>query len=163
MMSACIREPEVLEAVRLGEWSPELRVHREGCPTCAELTLVASVLRRDADELADDDWSAPDPAVIMVRARLAKRDRDLRRATRAIAWVQRATVAAALAAGAAFAPLLWNWLERTVSGASLELASVELPRAAGSPLLVVAASLLVLGGLALWELTSVDANPSDLP
>jgi hypothetical protein len=50
-------------------------------------------------------------------------------------------------------PGLWNLLKGFVSTIDLSLPVASLPRAAGSPLLVLVVSMLVLGGLALWELT----------
>ena len=45
-----------------------------------------------------------------------------------------------------------------VAGIDFASPMTELPRAAGSPLLVMVGSLIVLGSLALWELTSVREN-----
>ena len=58
-----------------------------------------------------------------------------------------------MAVALALAPELWE----VVHGWSLKLdlgSSVSLPRAAGSPLLVVIASMLVLGMMAVFELTT---------
>jgi hypothetical protein len=148
----------VLTAARSGDWSAELKAHRESCMVCAELTLVVAALIEDAEELGGIDAPLPDPTPIWLKASLASRERDFQRATRAIVWVQRAAVAVGLAIGLAFAPGLW----RLVAGAFANLSSIvivpDLPRAAGSPLLVFVVSLLVLGGLALWELTVAQEN-----
>ena len=149
----CRYEQAVAEAARTGQWSPELAAHRDGCMTCAELTLVAAVLASDAEALMDDSVDLPDPDVIWIRARLARRERDFKRATRAIVWVQRAAIAVVMAVGLAFAPGFWNLMKGAVTGLQLGASVSELPRAAGSPMLVVVVSMLVLGGLALWELT----------
>lgn len=150
----CRHEEAVTAAVRSGEWSPELEAHRDGCLTCAELTLVVAALATDAEELAALDTPLPDPAPIWLRARLASRERQYERATRAIVWVQRAAVAVAFAVGLAFAPGLWELVSGAYAGLSFNFSAPNLPRAAGSPLLVVVVSMLVLGGLALWELTA---------
>jgi hypothetical protein len=126
--------------------------------TCAELTLVVAALATDAEELAAIEAPLPDPGPIWLRARLASRERDYRRATRAIVWVQRATFAAAIAVGLAFVPGLWNLVKGAVAGLDLSSPVAGLPRAAGSPLLVFVISMLVLGGLALWELTVAQEN-----
>jgi hypothetical protein len=65
-----------------------------------------------------------------------------------------------MAVGLAFAPGFWGAVKSAFSGLDFSLsASVsELPRAAGSPVLVVIVSMLVLGGLALWELTVAQEN-----
>jgi len=154
----CPHEEAVAGAARSGEWSPELKAHRDGCLTCAELTLVMAALAGDAAELAAMDSPLPDPAPIWLRARLATREHDYQRATRAIVWVQRAAAAVALAVGFAFVPGLWNLLKEASSSLDFSSPLADLPRAAGSPLLVIVASMLVLGGLALWELTVAQEN-----
>ena len=156
--TSCPHEETVLAAARSGDWSPELKAHRESCMACAELTLVVAALAADAEELEAIDVPLPDPTSIWLRASLASRERDFQRATRAIVWVQRAAIAVGLAIGIAFAPGLW----RLVAGVFAKLGStVSLPnlsQASGSPLLVFVVSLLVLGGLALWELTVAQEN-----
>jgi hypothetical protein len=154
----CPYEEAVARAARGGDWSPELEAHRDGCLTCAELTLVVAALAADAEELAGLDAPLPDPGALWLRARLATRERDFQRATRAIVWVQRATVAAVLAVGIVFAPGLWGLVSGLFSGLDLSFSTPDLPRAAGSPLLVMIVSILVLGGLALWELTITQEN-----
>jgi hypothetical protein len=156
--NACPHEEAVSAAARSGEWSPELAAHRDGCLTCAELTLVVAALVADAEELAGIHTPLPDPGPIWLRARLATRERDCQRATRAIGWIQGATVAAAIAIGLFFAPGLWNLIKGTAAAIDLSSPIAELPRAAGSPLLIVVSSMLVLGGLALWELTVAREN-----
>jgi hypothetical protein len=150
----CPHEEAVAAAARSGDWSPELRLHRDGCMTCAELTLVVAALAADAEELMDDQRPLPDPGVMWLRARLANRENAFHRATRAIVVVQRATVAVVAATGLAFAPGLWRFIRGAVSSLSLSPSVQGLPRAAGSPLLVLVVSLTVLGALALWELTA---------
>ncbi len=154
----CPHEDAVAAAARSGDWSPELKAHRDGCLTCAELTLVVAVLAVDAEELAAIDAPLPDPASIWLRARLASREHQYHRATRAIIWVQRAAVAVAFAVGLAFVPGLWHLIKGAFSSLDLSLPVANLPRAAGSPLLVIVVSMLVLGGLALWELTVAQEN-----
>lgn len=153
-VKSCPREEAVTAAARSGEWTPELRAHRDGCLTCAELTLVVSVLAADAEELASLEKPLPDPGVIWLRSRLASRERDFLRATRAITWVQRATVAVVAAVGLAFVPELWSQVARVYSNLSISAPDLDLPRAAGSPLLVLVVSMLVLGLLAVFELTA---------
>ncbi len=154
----CVHEDAVAAAARTGEWSPELRAHRDGCMTCAELTLVAAALAADAEQLADEAIPLPDPGVIWLRAQLAQREHDFRRATRGIVWVQRLAIAVVVAIGVTLAPGFWALVGKFVAGLDLGSAAAELPRAAGSPTLVLVTSLLVLGGLALWELTMAHEN-----
>jgi hypothetical protein len=152
---ACPYEESVAEAARSGEWSPELKSHRNGCLACAELTLVAAALATDAKMLEALDAPLPDPSAVWLRARLATRERDFQRATRAIVWVQRAAVAVALAVGMAFIPGLWKVARAAMAGLNFSSPLAELPRAAGSPLLVVIISMVVLAGLAFMEFTSL--------
>ena len=154
----CSHEEAVTAAARSGDWSPELKAHRDGCLTCAELTLVVAALTTDAEELAAIDAPLPDPTPIWLRAQLASREQQFQRATRAIVWVQRAAVAVTLAVGLAFVPGLWNLVKGAFSSLDLSSPVADLPRAAGSPLLVIVVSMLVLGGLALWELTAAQEN-----
>ena len=154
----CPHEEAVTSAARSGDWSPELKAHRDGCLTCAELTLVVAALTADAEELAGIDAPLPNPAPIWLRAQLASRERQYHRATRAIVWVQRAAMAVSVAIGIAFAPGLWELVSGAFSGLSLSFSAPDLPRSAGSPLVVFVVSLVVLGGLALWELTAVNEN-----
>ena len=154
----CSHEEAVTAAARSGDWSPELKAHRDGCLTCAELTLVVAALATDAEELAAIDAPLPDPTPIWLRAQLASREQQFQRATRAIVWVQRAAVAVTLAVGLAFVPGLWNLVKGAFSSLDLSSPVADLPRAAGSPLLVIVVSMLVLGGLALWELTAAQEN-----
>lgn len=154
----CPHEEAVVAAARSGEWSPELQVHRDGCLICAELTLVTAALASDAEFLVDEAIGLPDPGVIWMRARLAEREFNFRRATRAIVWVQRATLAVVMAVGLAFAPGLWGLLKRASAGVDLISPISDLPRTAGSPMLVIVVSMLVLGGLALWEMSSAQQS-----
>ena len=151
--TSCPHEQAVTAAARSGEWSAELSAHRDSCLTCAELTLVVAALATDAEELAVIEKPLPDPGAIWLRARLASRERDYRRAIGAIVWVQRAAVGVALAVGLAVVPGLWNLLKTFFSVVEFSSPVSDLPRAAGSPLSVLVISMLVLGGLALWELT----------
>ena len=152
---ACPYEESVAEAARSGEWNPELESHRNGCLSCAEITLVVAALTTDAEMLEALETPLPDPSAIWLRARLATRERYFHRATRAIVWVQRAAVAVALAVGMAFTPGLWRVARNAMAGIDLSSPLTNLPRAAGSPLLVVIISMVVLGGLAFMEFTSL--------
>lgn len=157
-VKSCQYEDRVAEAARSGNWSPELIEHRDGCLGCAELTLVAAMLTTDAESLMDDPRPLPDPQVIWLRSQLATREKQFHKATRAIVWVQRATIAVSLAVGLVFVPGLWNFLRGFFANLDLSSPIANLPRAAGSPLLVVIMSLLVLGMMALVELTASPEN-----
>ena len=156
--TTCPHEEAVAAAVRSGIWSPDLRAHRDGCLRCAELTLVIAALTADAEELAAIDAPLPEPAAIWLRAQLASRELQYQRATRAIIWIQRLAVAIAMAVAIAFAPGVWSFFTGVFADLSLNFLVPNLPRAAGSPLLVLMVSMIVLGGLALWELTAAHEN-----
>jgi hypothetical protein len=149
----CSHLAETSEAAHSGIWSRELELHREECLECAELAFVTAALTADAAELAATDAPIPDPGLIWLRGRLGSRERDLRRATRAIAWMQRAAVAAALALGIAFAPGLWRKIGSVAAAFDVHAPVGAVVRASGSPLVVLVASLMVLAALAFWELT----------
>lgn len=155
MSTPCPFEDATAAAARSGDWSAELAAHRDGCLSCAELTLVSAALAADAEGLAADPRPLPDPAVIWLRAAIAAREATLARATRAISWVQRAAFAAAAAIGLFAAPKLWILLKEALGGLDLASPVAGLPRAAGSPVLALGVSLAVLGALALYELTAV--------
>ena len=81
---SCAHEDAVAAAANSGVWTPELRAHRDGCMTCAELTLVVAAMAADAEELMNLTKPLPDPGIIWLRARLAEREDKFRRATRGI-------------------------------------------------------------------------------
>lgn len=148
--TSCPHEDAVAEAARTGRWTEELLAHREECLLCAELTLVVAALATDAEALESDPRPLPEPEAIRLRARLEARRRKLERATRPIVWMQRLALVIAAGLGLTFAPKLWG----LVSGLFSEADPLDaLPRSAGSPLLVLVVSALVLGGLFVWELT----------
>jgi len=154
----CPHEASIIAAVNSGQWSPELREHRNDCVQCAELTLVVAALKSDADKLMAMNEPLPDPSPLWLRARLASKERDYQRATRAIVWVQRAAVGAVLAVGLAFAPGFWTKIKSVILGFGLETSAIDIPRAAGSPLLVVVCSIVVLAVLAFMEFASLSEN-----
>ena len=149
----CLYEDAVAAAARSGEWSAELGAHRDGCLSCAEVTLVVAALASDAEELSEGSPPLPDPGLIWLRARIAARERKVKNATRWISLVQKASFACAAAIALAFAPAVWSLVGKTFT--SVDIASPALPRAAGSPILVLVGSMAVLGILALAELTSL--------
>jgi hypothetical protein len=150
---SCPHEDAIARAAASGEWSEELRAHRDGCLTCAELTLVTAALATDAEELLGDTRPLPDPDLIWVRAQLEEREEILKKATRGIAIVQRVAIAAVAAVLLAFAPTIWQAVSATATALQASAPALDVPRAAGSPLLVIVMSMVVLGGLALWEMT----------
>jgi hypothetical protein len=153
-IQSCPHEEAVTAAARSGEWSDELRDHRDGCLICAEMTLVVAALTGDAEHLEMVAPELPDPSLIWLRARLSARRREVHRATRWILLVQRATLAVAVAIGLAFLPGLWKVVRDAFASLDLSSSMAALPRAAGSPVLVIVASMFVLAVLALFEWTT---------
>jgi hypothetical protein len=149
--TSCSYETAVSAAARSGEWSEELLAHREECLVCAQLTLVVAALHADAGALNADPRPLPLAEAIWLRARLDGRRRKFELATRPIVWMQRLALIVAGGAGLTFAPKLWGLVRGMISTADPLAGS--LPRTAGSPLLVLIISALVLGGLFVWELT----------
>ena len=154
----CPHEDAIVRASTSGQWTEELRAHRDGCLTCAELTLVTAAMAADAEALLSDPRPLPDPTVIWVRAQLAEREEILKKATRGIVVVQRAAMAVVIAVLLAFAPTMWRAISSVASAFQNNAPALEVPRAAGSPLLVIVMSMVVLGGLALWEMTFAREN-----
>jgi hypothetical protein len=78
--SVCKREPEILQAVRHGDASPDLVAHIRTCPACSELWLVARFLQDET--LAVHEVSAlPDPGLIWRKAQARAREQALAKAT----------------------------------------------------------------------------------
>lgn len=151
MDTTCRFEEAIVAAARSGTWHDELRTHRDGCPSCAEATLVAAALAAEAALEATDPAPLPEPRVIWLKARLAERERRSRRATLAITWVQRAAVLVAVVAGALGAPSTLAPL-RTLAGrllGDLSLPAPPLTLAGPAAVLVATFATLALG--ALWN------------
>ena len=160
ILRPCPYEDAVASAARSGDWSPELSVHRNECLSCAEVTLVAAALAADADELAVTAPPLPDPGMIWLRARLASRQQEFHRATRWIGLVQKVTLACAAAVALAFVPDLWGFISSVFTNLEVASQATSLPRAAGSPTLVLVASMAVLGVLATLELVNLPSGSS---
>jgi len=156
----CPYEDAVAAAARSGDWSPELGAHRNECLSCAEVTLVAAALAADADELVDAAPPLPDPGMIWLRARLSARERKFHHATRWIGLVQKAAFVCAAAVALAFVPDLWGFVSSVFTTLNVTSPVSSLPRAAGSPTLVIVASMAVLGVLAMLEFVSLPSGSS---
>lgn len=149
----CAFEDEVARAARNGRWSEQLSAHRDRCPICAETSLVAAALAADADVLTADALPLPDPGLIWLRARLAARERQVRKATRWISLVQKTAFACTASVALAFAPAVWRSLTEAVSRVDVEPA--VLTGGAGFPIPVLVGSVILLGILAVAELTGL--------
>ena len=100
----CPREAEILLAVRTGAWTEEIRDHARGCPQCADALLVTTWLTEGGSSAQEP---LPDPDLIWWKAQILARHEAVKRATRPIALIQRASLVAG--AAAAIAVLGWAW------------------------------------------------------
>jgi hypothetical protein len=149
----CAFEDEVVRAARNGRWSEQLAAHRDRCPICAEVSLVAAALAADAEELVVDAPAPPDPGLIWLRARLAARERQVRKATRVISVVQKIAIVCTVSVALSFAPAVWRSLTEAVSRVDVEPA--VLTGGTGFPIPVLVGSVILLGILAVAELTAL--------
>jgi hypothetical protein len=140
----CIHEAELLDAITAGRWPDgcaELHAHASSCATCADLATVASAIAEDA---AAAMRRAPIPSSGLMWWRMQRRTQleAARTATRAITFVEAATLAATIFAvlfllgGASL--LKFNW--------SSLLSHVPL----SMPLLAAAATILILAPVAVY-------------
>ena len=140
----CIREAELLEAITAGRWPDgcaELRAHASSCATCADLATVASAIAEDA---AAAMRRAPIPTSGLVWWRMQRRMQmeAARTATRAITFVEAATLAATVFAvlfilgGASLLKLNWTALASHVT--------------LSTPLLAAAATILIVAPVAIY-------------
>jgi hypothetical protein len=103
--SECSRQSSVLDALKSGFVSPELREHIAGCEECAEAAAVATFLQQLGNESADTRVLAADHLwwKLQVRARTEAFEK-VRRSVAVLQWAM--SVAVILAAGCAAA---WQW------------------------------------------------------
>ena len=110
----CLREQEVMEAVRCGRWphrcSEDLRAHVASCAICVDVLEVAVALHADHDT-AYLEARVPPAGFVWWRAELRARQEALRTASRPMTLVQ--ALGGACTAGVAFAFLsrFWPWLK----------------------------------------------------
>jgi hypothetical protein len=109
--SECLREPDVVDAVRSGQWpdrgEPGLRTHVESCAVCAEVAAVALALHA----ARENAWCAvrvPTAAHVWWRAQRRARQEAVRAAERPMTIVE--GVAAASAIGLASAAIVAGWM-----------------------------------------------------
>jgi hypothetical protein len=150
-LDRCPNEDAVARAVGSGKWNEELAGHRDRCPICTEVSMVVAALAADADELAAHAPPPPDPGLIWLRSRLAARERQVKKATRWISVVQKTALASTVSVAIAFAPQVWRSLTEAVSRVDVEPA--VLTGNAGFPIPMLVGSIILLGILAVAELT----------
>lgn len=102
----CEKEQAVLEAVQAGRWDDELRRHAASCPVCADVTLVAHVLR-EAHECDRAEVQLPDASRVWWKAQWLARRQAAERAAQPMALVER--VAYSFGVLSLLAMAVWQW------------------------------------------------------
>lgn len=154
-MSGCEHEQQVARAARENHWTDALQDHRNRCPACAETALVTAALMTDA---ALDHDPLPDPRRVWLTARVRARRHAAARATWPITLASRIAWMGAAAVMLAFAPQLVELLERGVSTMVPPDAATILLDATTSPVAVLVATAVGLGGLFAVEATVRDGG-----
>lgn len=105
----CFREPDVVEAVRSGEWparsEPALREHIASCEVCADVLAVALAFQDDSE--ASEAPHLPTAAHVWWRAGIRARQEAAHVAERPMTIVE--GVAAASGVGLAAAAIAIGW------------------------------------------------------
>ena len=78
----CVNEPKLLQAVQSGVWDVELRVHVENCPLCADVLIVAELLRQETEPATEP--VLPGAGFLWWKSQLRARQSAVRYATRPI-------------------------------------------------------------------------------
>ena len=153
----CNSEPEVLEAVMDGRFPDgcevELREHVASCDDCADLVLVAGVIREDHHE-AVTHANVPPPSVVWWRIQRRARAEAVQAATRAITAVQTGAIAAAVIIGAALIGGVGAWLAHISDG--IHFGAFDFAPAPEVVLLASAGACLMFAPVALWVLVARD-------
>lgn len=142
----CTLEDGVLEAMRSGAMTEELRRHLQTCRTCSDAVSIDSLMQAEARTLPDLS-RLPDPGRIWLQARQQRLLQAADRATRPIRAAERialGTGAVGLAVGTAMSwPVVGSWLGRAVTTFANFAGSAEgnLP---ASPVPIIAGALLFL-------------------
>ena len=116
----CFREPDVVEAVRAGEWpnraEPALREHVESCAVCAEVLAVALAFQVDAEDASD--VHIPTPAHVWWRAGIRARQDAAQKASRPMTIVEGVAAASGVGLAAAAMTLGWSGFSSGLQGVS---------------------------------------------
>jgi hypothetical protein len=103
----CERESDVVEALRRGFFSDELRGHVRSCSICAETQPVAKMLLQTASILRGEH--APSAAgLVWRRAQARKREIALKRATRPLIFMRCLSVAYVVVSAAWLLHSFWR-------------------------------------------------------
>ncbi|HVP37322.1 MAG TPA: hypothetical protein VMT04_10030 [Terriglobales bacterium] len=115
----CIREGEIIQAVKTEIWSDELRSHIISCPFCQDTILIA----RSLNEVSDQTLlmaRPPDSRLIWLRAKITRKQKQL-------LWFELLNQAGFILISLAIAIcfliwkspwFIWTRIERAISGLS---------------------------------------------
>jgi hypothetical protein len=145
----CLREQEVLDAVRCGQYSDELRTHAGQCAICSDVVEIATVLREDFEgEIAHA--RVPSAGLVWWRAEIRSRQEAVRTVSRPITWVQ--AFGGACTAGVAIALFsrAWPWLKHAISQIDVSTLSI----AQWSLLFAAAIALFIVAPVAMYLVLS---------
>jgi len=78
---ACQLENDTSHATRTGAWTDSLRAHVEDCADCRQTRAVTALMSRAASAFGRDE-TAPDPTLILIKAKLVEREHRERRVAR---------------------------------------------------------------------------------
>lgn len=114
-LASCAKELAVVEAVRSGRCDARLHTHIAECPVCAEVLLVAQLLRQE-DESAQAAARLPKAGEVWWRAQVRSRREAAERAVRPIAIAEKIGYWSGILAFCAVVTWRWSqvhgWLDR---------------------------------------------------
>jgi hypothetical protein len=110
--SGCERESDMVQALRTGLLSPELRGHVLSCAVCAETQAVGEAMLRSVSEKSAE-MEPPAAELVWRRAEALKKEIALRRATRPLIFMRALGVAYVVLSAAWFVHSIWrsDWME----------------------------------------------------
>ena len=155
---SCVHEDVLLTALQSSRWphacDSELRVHVEGCASCAQLVELAQALLEDHKALVAEA-QVPSSAIVWWRAQMRSRREAAHVVTQPMTFVQGLILACAagliVAAVGFFAPTFrgaFEWLGGAAE--SLPRLAIPLPAdALASPIIMAAGAALLLCAIVL--------------
>ncbi|HEY3442517.1 MAG TPA: hypothetical protein VGK29_17290 [Paludibaculum sp.] len=129
-MTICDREHELLNALRSGNWTPELRAHFAICESCADTAITAEFLHQAATTV---DPHVPPAGLVWWKAQLRARRESARAAARPIVIAERATAIVALLG--AIGAMAWLSTDGTPAAIAAFIALALITTAAAGALL----------------------------
>jgi hypothetical protein len=139
MISACLREDELLDALGRGFIGPELKSHVDGCPSCSELRLVAGALLDDRTE-AIKEAAVPASGTMWWRMQLRRRQEAQSATRRSLLLGQAVTLSIAIVLVAAL------FGADLAVGVREVIVSIRL----STPLMIALATWFLLAPIAGW-------------